>query len=176
MPRIRRIERSDRIFFITTNLRQGVRPFNEKERDSVLRVLASIREKQTIGLAGYVVMPDHVHLLLAPGSEDVSSIMQRFKRWSQHEISSARKTVGGLWQPRYFDHIIRRVRDFWEKLEYVHNNPVAAGLAAAPSEWRWSSYGAYGKSSLPIVPIDDLGLPTRGEAPLWPARYNRAGE
>jgi putative transposase len=176
MPRFRRIENFDRIFFVTTNVRPNVRPFNENERDIALEVLASARETSRYALAGYVVMPDHLHLLLVPGHAGLSTDMQRIKRWTQHEIGRVRENTSPLWQPRYFDDIIRRVRDFWEKLEYIHNNPVAAGFVAVPSEWRWSSYGAFRKDSSPMVPVNNLGLPTRGAALLWPARYKRPNE
>jgi putative transposase len=176
MPRIRRIENFDRIFFVTRNVRPDVRPFNQEERDSILRVLSLTRERQSLSLAGYVVMPDHVHLIMFPGAKGLAADMKSFKRASQLEIRQIRQSAIPLWQPRYFDHIIRRVRDFWEKLEYIHNNPVAAGFVAVPSEWRWSSYGAFRKGSSPIVPVDNLGLPTRGEALLWPARYKRPNE
>jgi len=176
MPRIRRIENFDRIFFVTTNVLPTARPFNESERDIILQMLASSREQSRYALAGYVVMPDHLHLLLVPGHRGLAADMQRIKRWSQHKISIARGNTIPLWQRRYFDHIIRRVRDFWEKLEYIHNNPVAAGFVSEPKDWRWSSYNAYRKDTASIIPADNLDLPTRGEALLWPARYKRPGE
>jgi len=176
MPRIRRIENQDRIFFLTTNVLSNVRPLNGTERDAVVQTLASAREKSGYALAGYVVMPDHLHLLLVPGDNGLATDMQRIKRWSQHKIGLARGNMNPLWQPRYFDHIIRRVRNFWEKLEYIHNNPVAAGFVSNPGDWRWSSCGGPAEGVTPMIPVDDLGLPTRGEALLWPARWRRPGE
>jgi REP element-mobilizing transposase RayT len=176
MPRFRRIENNDRIFFVTTNLLRSVRPFNKVERDIALSVLSSVRREHAIAIAGYVVMPDHLHLLLVPGPRGLAAAMHQFKRWCQHKIAGSRHVNTPLWQKRYFDHIIRRVRNFWEKLEYIHNNPVVAGLVAHPSDWRWSSHSACAKVGVPLVPVDDLGLPTRGEALLWPARWKQPGE
>ncbi len=67
------------------------------------------------------------------------------------------ETVGPFWQPKYFDNIMRRVRDFWAKLEYIHNNPVAAGLVANAGDWRWSSYTALIKPHR----IPNFSRPTR---------------
>lgn len=74
-----------------------------------------------------------------------------------------------VWQRRYFDHIIRRVHDFWDKLEYIHQNPVAAGLAQQPENWPWSSYAAYTKRGEPPIPVDPIDLPVDRNALLWPA-------
>jgi hypothetical protein len=70
----------------------------------------------------------------------------------RREVFDLRSTRG-IRQRRYFDFIIRRVRDFWDKLEYIHQNPVIAGLANRPEDWSWSSYAAYAKCGSP--PISD---------------------
>jgi putative transposase len=132
MSRLRRIETHERIFFVTTNLLSSVGPLDENERDIVLRILSMTRDKHGAVLAGYAVMPDHVHLMLLPGEKGLPMFMHGFKRTSQLAVSQVRKRNVPLWQRKYFDHIIRSVRDFWEKLEYIHNNSVAAGLTADP--------------------------------------------
>ncbi len=45
-----------------------------------------------------------------------------------------------LWQPRFFYRALRTVKEYNEKVEYIHLNPVRAGLASRPEDWRWSSY------------------------------------
>ena len=47
---------------------------------------------------------------------------------------------GELWQPRFFDRALRSVREYNEKVEYIHLNPVRAGLISGPEDRRWSSY------------------------------------
>ena len=175
MPRFRRIENADRLFFVTANLHRGVTPLTERERDIVLMALTAAREKHPFDLAGYVVMPDHVHLIVVPGPDGLGNLMHAFKRSAHYKIALEKTRSGELWQPRFFDNIIRRVRDFWEKLEYIHNNPVAAGLATAPNNWRWTSYGAYWGGATPIVPVNKLNLPTDGAAVIWPAPWKRPG-
>ena len=50
---------------------------------------------------------------------------------------------GELWQPRFFDRALRTVKEYNEKVEYIHLNPVRAGLVSRPEDWRWSSYNEY---------------------------------
>jgi putative transposase len=167
VPRFHRIENHDRLFFITTNVLRGVAPLNAGERDQIVDGLAAVRTKQSCALFAFVIMPDHVHVILEPGPAGLAAAMHAFKRTTQYDIGCARGQMRPLWQPRYFDNIIRRVRHFWEKLEYIHNNPVAAGLAQHPGGWRWSSYPAYVKGETPVIPVDTISLPTDGDAELW---------
>ena len=48
-----------------------------------------------------------------------------------------------MWQPRFFDRALRTVQEYKEKVEYIHLNPVKAGLVSRPEDWRWSSYNEY---------------------------------
>ncbi len=177
MPRFRRIADRDRIFFVTTNIHKGVRPFGPVEMDLFLKTLAALQSKAFFRLFGYAVMPDHIHLLLAPFGSGLAASMHSLKRSSGYEILQRRGQSGTLWQARYFDNIIRRVRHFWEKLEYIHNNPVEAGLATRLGDWKWSSYAAYAPKDQPAtngappVPVDGVDLPADGDALLWPAPW-----
>ncbi len=171
MVRVRRIAERDRIFFVTTNVARGVVPFSPAERDLVLAALGAQRTPRSFWLFGYVVMPDHLHLLLAPQERSLIRVLRDLKGKTGYEIGRRRCTSGPTWQPRYFDHIIRRVREFREKLEYIHQNPVQAGLVSQPGDWQWSSYRFYAKSGLaPVVP-DNLNLPAEGSTLLWPAPW-----
>jgi putative transposase len=176
VSRLRRIETYDRIFFVTTNVLSDVRPFDDSERDIVLRILSMTRDKHGATLAGYAVMPDHIHLLLMPGEKGLPMFMHGLKRTSQLAVSQSRKRNIPLWQRKYFDHIIRTVRDYWEKLEYIHNNPVAAALTASPNDWRWSSHGAYAGSHAPAIAVNKMSLPADADRLLWPPNWKRAGE
>jgi putative transposase len=137
----------------------------------LLEVIDSMRARGAFWLYAYVIMPDHVHFLLQPHNLELESVMRATKSISAMRIMRSRGKRGPLWQPRYFDNITRHVREFWEKLEYIHNNPVAAGLAERAEDWRWSSHAAYASVGVPPpIPVDKpTGLPTDGDALLWPA-------
>jgi putative transposase len=171
MSRLRRIEPVGRYFFVTSNLARGIAPFTLGERDICLHHLAQTRQKHGFQLFGYVVMPDHAHLLLATFESALPTIMRDWKRDSGYVIAKDRRSRGSIWQKRYFDFILRRVSDFGAKLQYIHQNPVEASLVERPELWRWSSYGFYSKSAPVIVQPDEADLPVDRNTPLWPAPW-----
>ena len=171
VSRLRRIADRDRVFFVTTNLAPGVPVLAPAERDIVL---VQLKRQHTAGdflLFGYVVMPSHLHLLLAPDQCGLTTTMYRLKRFTAQEIAKRRRARGAVWQARYFDFILRRVGDFWDKLEYIHNNPVEAPLLKRPEEWRWSSAPHYSGSGIPPVPVDSVNFPSDRTAWLYPAPW-----
>jgi putative transposase len=173
MSRLRRIEQQDRIFFVTSNLARGVPSFSETERDLVLSLLAEARTAHGFLLFGCVVMPDHVHALFAVVSSPLADIMHRWKRDSAHSIQKTRGKRKPLWQARYFDFICRRTRDVGNKLEYIHQNPVMAGLVSRADEWRWSSAAFYLKTLTPIIVPDFMDFSGDPDELLWPAPWRR---
>jgi REP element-mobilizing transposase RayT len=58
-------------------------------------------------------------------------------------VNQRRGADGELWQPRFFDRALRTVKEYNEKVEYIHLNPVRAGLVSRPEDWRWSGYNEY---------------------------------
>jgi len=58
-------------------------------------------------------------------------------------VNQHRRAEGELWQPRFFDRALRTVKEYNEKVEYIHLDPVRAGLVSRPEDWRWSSYNEY---------------------------------
>jgi hypothetical protein len=69
----------------------------------------------------------------------------------------SRGEVGRLLQPRFFDRALRTVQEYNEKVQYIHLNPVRAGLARRPEDWRWSSVHDY-QGSLNRAPTTPSGL------------------
>ncbi len=115
--------------------------------------------------AGFVVMPEHVHALLwLPEKGGLSECLRQWKRTSSLRISKLfAETMPGywrtlpadepIWQPRYYDFNFYSERKRNEKLAYMHRNPVRRGLAAKPSDWRWSSARYYEQGRSVGVPI-----------------------
>ena len=80
-------------------------------------------------LAATVIMPDHVHLLVKPiPPYDLSRIMKCTKGVSARKINSRRQSTGSIWQDESWDRIIRDAEEFEEKLQFMVDNPVKAGL------------------------------------------------
>ena len=171
MTRLRRLEDHDRIFFVTTNIARRAVPFVPAECDFILAILDQHRKRGDFLLFGYAAMPTHIHLLLSPQEQNLIRVMRDIKSRTGYDIARRRKTSGGIWQERYFDTIVRRVRDFWQKLDYIHRNPVEAGLVSDPAKWNWSSYRQIVKKAAGPIDIDSVDFPADGRHLLWPAPW-----
>ncbi|MFZ0819542.1 MAG: transposase [Candidatus Acidiferrales bacterium] len=90
-------------------------------------------------LHAYVVMPNHVHVLLDP-LRPLIRITATVKGVSAHDANEILGRTGNpFWQHESFDHWVRNSAQFEKIKMYIENNPVKAGLAKSPGEWRWSS-------------------------------------
>jgi REP element-mobilizing transposase RayT len=86
----------------------------------------------------YVVMPNHVHFFVAQEtgeSKKLSLAIEKWKEWTAKRIVPGTSMTTPVWQPEFFDHVLRSGESRSEKWNYMRNNPVRAGLAADPSEW-----------------------------------------
>jgi REP element-mobilizing transposase RayT len=91
-------------------------------------------------LMAWVIMPNHVHAILQPFDEEpLWAIVQTWKSVTSHRIQRRQGGQGRLWQRSYFDRMIRDTRHLAQSVLYIEHNPVQAGLAATPEDWRWSS-------------------------------------
>jgi len=171
MSRLRRIEVGGRFFFVTTNLVRHSTPLSSLERDICLDQLEKVRAKHKFALFSYVVMPDHVHLLLWIAESLLPNLMRDWKSSSGFAIAKTRLKRGAIWQARYFDFILRRAGDFGKKLEYIHANPVEAGLVAKAEDWEWSSATFYAKKAPVRIRPDVFVPPVDPNEPLWPVPW-----
>jgi putative transposase len=147
--------------FITTSCYQR-RPLlnNPRIRDLLLDVLEQARCRYRFVVVGYVVMPEHVHLLLTePQRGDPSDVMKALKqgfarrllarmRLNPHHpdhlsLGPALTEPGCIWQPRFYDFVVFSEKKRVEKLRYIHRNPVKRGLVVQPQDWVWSSFRYY---------------------------------
>ncbi len=91
-------------------------------------------------LHAYVIMPDHVHILLEPLTDwPLSRILKGIKGFTAREINKVLNRTGSFWQDENMDHIIRDADSWLEKFHYIHNNPVEAGLVESLEDWPFSS-------------------------------------
>jgi REP element-mobilizing transposase RayT len=97
------------------------------------------RDLRHYQLHSFVVMPNHVHLLVTPVME-VCKVMQSLKRFTAREGNRILGLTGRpFWQDESYDRLVRDGKEFEGIVNYIEMNPVRAGLAAAPEEFRWSS-------------------------------------
>ncbi len=166
MPRnLKRYYGTGHLHFITCSCYQR-RPYlaTAEARDLFLFELERMRKKYRFILVGYVVMPEHFHLLMSePQKGTPSTVMQAVKlgftrRVLEQQRGSIAPTSRHLWQPRFYDFNVWTDRKRVEKLRYIHRNPVSRGLASAPDHWRWSSFRSYMYGEPGIVKINEWQL------------------
>ena len=93
-------------------------------------------------LWAYVVMTNHIHVLLRPKNHEISisTITKNLKGYSSREANRLLKRTGQrFWQDESFDHWSRNPSEFARIVKYIENNPVKAGLVREPEQWEWSS-------------------------------------
>jgi REP-associated tyrosine transposase len=112
-------------------------------------------DSQRYRLLAWAVMPNHVHALFEPIHHwTVAKIVASWKKFSAKEIREWRRANGDpssapVWHREYWDRYIRDERQFVQTIQYIHSNPVKAGLVAKAEAWRWSS-AFPGNANLPI--------------------------
>ncbi len=98
------------------------------------------RDGVSYDLISWVVMPNHVHVLINQYNDHpLERIVARWKSFTATMINKTIGRTGTLWMPDYWDRYIRDEDHFRRVVDYIHNNPVRAGLVNAPNEWPWSS-------------------------------------
>jgi len=146
------------LHFITNSCHQR-RPLlgTARARDYFLSAFEQTRQRYRFVVVGYVVMPEHVHLLITePEIGSPSTVMQvlkqrsakallpkRKRRDAQQRMPFGEETRRAFWQARFYDFNVWTRKKRIEKLRYMHRNPVKRGLVESPEQWRWSSYRHY---------------------------------
>jgi putative transposase len=186
MPKgLRRYYGGGDLHFITCSCYQRKPWLNsDARRDLFLDILEEVRKEQRFVVLGYVVMPEHFHLLMSePQVGTPSTAMQSVKqRFAQRVVPRRRqrrpagtrplhKTQGAghplpnlhlqpmpVWQPRFYDFNVWTEDKRIGKLRYMHWNPVDRGLVEEPGEWGWSSYRSYAFGEVGLVRINNCDV------------------
>ena len=128
-------------YFVTTRCWQGRRIFQVPEiADVLLRTIFDYRERGAYLLHEFVVMPDHLHLLLTPSpTSSLEKCVQLVKGGSSYQIHKERNHKMEIWQQGFYDWTVRDADDWRIKVEYIRLNPVRAKLVEGPQDWPNSS-------------------------------------
>jgi len=139
-------------YFVTTKAWQSTSVFQVTEVAEILiGKLLEYQSKSNYLLHEFVVMPDHLHLLITPAeSASLEKAMQLIKGGSSYEIHRIRGKKAQIWQSGFHESRVRDRNDYKTKLDYIHFNPVVAKLVARPQDWPYGS--ASGKYQLDPIP------------------------
>ncbi len=170
MTRLRHYDDPNVVRFITFSCYRRLPLLSDDDNKRIfIDILNQYRHKYNIKIYGYVIMPEHVHLVLHPPEGlKLGEIIGKLKGLASHEIAAkglkqiaegksiGRELIvpppGAFWQRRCYDHNCRLQKTIMEKIQYCHKNPVVRGLVETPGDYFWSSYNWY--MGVEDVPID----------------------
>ena len=183
MPsRLRRYDEHGHTHFLTISCYRRLRFFGQ---DSVKQVfidgMERTRQKLAVRWVAYVIMPEHVHLLLYPlptGTADpvpIATVLQHLKQhvgrhgkealravWTKHgslgtgplDAWATGEGPKPFWKTRAFDFNVTTERAFRTKLDYIHKNPITRGLVERAEDWPWSSFRFYEYNDASLIKMD----------------------
>ncbi len=140
MPsRLKRYQTEGRYHFITFSCHRRLPHLNDDPSRIVFEeTLEGLRRRHQFFLFGYVLMPEHVHLLLTePKLQPLATTLSVLKGETSKRLKGDRTQ---FWQTRYYDFNVLSHAKYLEKLRYIHRNPVERGLVEKPEDWPWSSF------------------------------------
>ncbi len=139
-------------YFVTTKTWENRAIFQVEENANILiQCMLEYRDRGAYLLHEFVVMPNHLHLLLTPGGDtSLEKAIGLIKGGSSHEIHRQRANKIQIWSSGFHEATIRDPHDFEARRTYIRMNPVEAGLVARPEDWAYSSIN--GKIALDVTP------------------------
>jgi putative transposase len=155
---LRRYQQSGQSHFLTFSCYRRRPNFTDAAPyDLFVTCLEDMRRRFAMYIYGYVVMPEHVHLLVSePERETLANAIHYLKLSFTKRLAGVASAGapgsrplwdanlgGSFWEKRYYDRNVRDAREFSVKLRYLHRNPVKRGLVSNPADWKWSSFRHY---------------------------------
>jgi putative transposase len=142
----------NKIFFVTTNTFGRFLAFsNPLFAQIAMDAIFHGRYAGWYYLFGFVIMPDHMHLLFRPNVKNVARTMQGLKGFTSRTVNRHLNACGPLWQEGYIDFPIYTRKMAEQKLAYIEQNPIRAGLVKEASDYPYSSAGK--KEGLDILQV-----------------------
>jgi len=143
-----------------------------RARNVFVRILGEVRDRYEFSLVGYVVMPEHIHLLISePVRGTPSTAIQVLKQRVSRQLRRKKRTITGqlnlgfassddflprFWQRRFYDFNVWSLKKRVEKLHYMHMNPMKRKLVDHPKDWPWSSFPFYSNLKRGLIRVDPV--------------------
>jgi putative transposase len=168
---LKRFQQTGQSHFVTFSCYRR-QPFLNANPTRRIFELALERVRHTFGLRvyAYVVMPEHVHVLISePDRGLLADALKSLKQGVSRRLIATVESDGApfkpgvglsgdfphhFWQKRYYDFNVRNYHQFVEKIDYIHQNPVKRGLCERAEEWKWSSFPQYATGRAGQVEIE----------------------
>lgn len=126
---------------MTTTVTVNREPIFEdsKTSDMLLKAILFGKNRQWYYLLSFVIMPDHMHLIIIPRDKDISESMKSIKGFSARQINEIFKRRGSIWQRGFYDYILDSEEKVLSRIKYIEDNPVRKGIVTNPGDYRYSS-------------------------------------
>jgi putative transposase len=163
------------LHFITCSCYRRLSLFaSSRAKNLFVKILDEVRDRYGFALAGYVVMPNHIHLLIGePAIGTPSTVLQVLKQRVSRRLRQkprphpssrqfklpfrdSSESLPRFWQSRFYDFNVWSQTKFVEKLHYMHMNPLKRKLVNHPRDWPWSSFLFYSKKEPGLIRIDPV--------------------
>ena len=151
--RYRRAKVAGGTYFFTLNLAERDRTARVDHVDSLRSPIREVMARRPFYIDVIVILPDHLHALWTLPMNDCDYPMRwalikagfsrQVPRGERCNPSRVSKSERGIWQRRYWEHLIRDERDYGRHVDYIHFNPVKHGYAGRASDWPYSSIRRY---------------------------------
>jgi putative transposase len=160
MGKVTRFNLDNYCHFVTSKTYRNTKIFSERKvADLLIQTIFEVKKKLKFQLVAFVVMPDHIHLMVVPDKRNsISDVMRHIKgrfsrrynylsrRMNSSDYETLNQRAGNssqpkpkVWQASFYDHVIRNGKEFVERINYIYNNPVRANLAGEPEDYEYSS-------------------------------------
>jgi putative transposase len=156
MPDYRRVWVPGATYFFTVNLHDRQSDLLVRHVELLRHAVRTVKEKHAFEIVAWVVLPDHMHAIWTLPFDDadyalrwraIKSIFSReLPKTESTTPTRARRGERGIWQRRFWEHMIRDERDLDQHISYVHFNPVKHGRAETATDWQHSSIHQYLKT------------------------------
>jgi len=143
-----------------------------RARNAFVQILGEVRDAYSFLLVGYVVMPEHIHLLISEPAQGTPSVviqvlkqrvsrrLRRKRRAPANQLNlpfaTGEKSLPRFWQRRFYDFNVWSLKKRVEKLHYMHMNPLKRKLVEHPRDWPWSSFSFYSNPKQALIRVDPV--------------------
>ena len=151
--RYRRTDVAGATYFFTLNLAERQRTLLTDHIVTLRSVMRNVKQHHPFYMDAIVILPDHLHCILTLPPEDSDYPMRWnlikagfsrcLPRVEQRNLSRVNKGERGVWQRRYWEHMIRDEHDYARHVDYIHYNPVKHSHVSRAAEWPYSSLHRY---------------------------------
>ena len=140
MPRLRHIHLNDHPYITTTVTNNREQIFKDsKAADIVLVAILFGRSQKWYYLLSFVIMPDHMHLIIIPREKNISECMKSIKGFSARKINEGFSRRGSIWQRGFYDYILDSEEMVISRIRYIEENPVRKGMVIHAEDYKYSS-------------------------------------